>query len=106
MKSFLEKIAMLFSFIFTTLLGWAAFSMVFDYVIINWVLGILALWFLFRSLDLADKVNHYGKYSEKEEKDNGRDERPQHQEKPHERDWGGPRFGSDQPEDGSDLMEE
>jgi len=106
MKSFLEKIAMLFSFIFTVLLAWAAFSMMFDYVIVNWVLGILALWFLFRSLDLADKINKYGSYSEKEEKDKERDEEPQHHDRPQERDWGGPRFGSDQPEDGSDLMEE
>jgi hypothetical protein len=61
------------------------------------------VFFFFRGLEFVDIINKLGDYNpDKEEKDGKEDDdddRPFHH-------GPGPRFGDNQPEDGSDLMEE
>lgn len=64
MKTFLYKLAMLVMFILALVSGWCALNMVFSATLWNFLLGALAAFFLFRALELADRVNKYGAYSE------------------------------------------
>ena len=64
MNTFLSKLAMLVMFLLAVTFAWAALTMVFDVSLINILLGILAAFFLLRGVELADKINHLGPYSE------------------------------------------
>ena len=67
MNTFFYKLAMLVMFILAVVCGWSALYMVFDITLWNILLGILAAFFLFRALELTDRINKLGPYSEKEE---------------------------------------
>ena len=69
MNRFLLKLAMLLMFILAVLAGWGALSMTFSAGVWNLVLGIVAIFFFFRALELVDKVNKLGAYSEEEDKE-------------------------------------
>ena len=64
MNTFLSKIAMLVLFLLAVTFAWAAAYMVFNVSLVNILLGILAAFFLIRGVELADKINHLGPYSE------------------------------------------
>lgn len=64
MNSFFTKLAMLILFMLAVTTAWAAVSMTFPASLFNILLGILAAFFLFRALELVDKVNKYGQYYE------------------------------------------
>lgn len=76
MNTFLTKFVMLIFFIVAVVAGWSAFTMVFQASLWNLVLGVVSAFFLFRALELADKINKYGQYAEKEE-DTGNPNQPE-----------------------------
>lgn len=67
MNTFLTKLVMLIFFIVAVSAGWAAVTMVFQASLWNIILGVVSAFFLFRALELADRINKYGQYAEKEE---------------------------------------
>ena len=77
MNRILLKLAMLVFFLLAVTCAWAAMYMVFDASLFNILLGILAAFFLLRGVELADKINHLGPYSEI---DNGAKDKPDNQE--------------------------
>ena len=56
MRTFLLKIAMLFSFLMSAAFGWLAVTMFFDLGLLNILMGIIALFFLFRALEFVDII--------------------------------------------------
>lgn len=58
---------MLVFFLLAVTCAWAAVTMVFEVSLFNILLGILATFFLLRALEIADKINRLGPYSEGEE---------------------------------------
>ena len=64
MNTFLTKFAMLVMFLLAVTCAWAAVTMVFDVSLINILLGIVAVFFLLRGLEFADKINRLGPYAE------------------------------------------
>ena len=100
MNSFLTKLAMLLLFSLAVTCVWFAITTSFSLTLYNILLGILGAFFLFRALEIADKVNKFGPYAEKEE-DRPNPQRPGHHNNP------GPRFGEGSPgEDDMDLPDE
>lgn len=100
MNRFLLKVAMLLMFILAILGVWAALTMTFSASIWNLILGVCGIFFFFRALELVDKVNKLGAYSE--DKDNA------HPDKEHPMPKGpgqGPRFGGGNPEEEPDITE-
>lgn len=73
MNSFLTKLAMLVLFLLAVTFGWAAMTMVFEVSLVNVLLGILAIFFLLRGLEIADKINKLGPYVEDENEDDAPD---------------------------------
>jgi hypothetical protein len=69
MKIILAKILMLLMFLLAVTCGWAGLTLSFPASLFNILLGILCLFFLFRGLELVDKINKLGPYSP--ENDNG-----------------------------------
>ena len=69
MRTFLLKIAMLFSFLMSAAFGWLAVTMFFDLGLLNILMGIIALFFLFRALEFVDIINHLGPYQDEPEKE-------------------------------------
>lgn len=67
MNRILLKLAMLLMFILAGFSGWAALFMTFNAGVWNLILGILAIFFFFRALELVDKINKLGAYYEKPE---------------------------------------
>ena len=64
MNTFFYKLAMLVMFILAVASGWFAVYMAFDLPLWNILLGILAVFFLFRALELVDRVNKLGPYND------------------------------------------
>ena len=64
-KSIITKLAMLGLFILAASFIWAAIYLTLSYTIWNIIIGLVGLFFLFRGLELADKVNKLGDYAEK-----------------------------------------
>ena len=60
MNSFFTKLAMLVLFLLAVTSGWAALTMVFKVSLVNIILGILAIFFILRALEIADKINKLG----------------------------------------------
>lgn len=87
MNSFFTKLAMLVLFLLAVTCAWAAVTMVFQVSLFNLLLGILAAFFLLRAMELADKINKFGPYSER------------HEEKSKDPHSPGPRFGEGKPGD-------
>ena len=75
-NAILQKIILLVLFLACVLTGWCAINMVFTLSIWNILLGIVSAFFLFRSLEMADKINKFGPYSEEENNDSNREEEP------------------------------
>lgn len=96
MNRILLKLAMLLMFLLFGFLGWAALFMVFNAGVWNLVLGILAIFFFFRALELVDKINKLGAYSE--ERNNKEQPMSEGPDK-------GSRFGGVNPEEGPDITE-
>lgn len=69
MNRFLLKVAMLLMFILAILGVWAALTMTFSASVWNLVLGVVGIFFFFRALELVDKVNKLGAYSEEQDKE-------------------------------------
>ena len=67
MNRILLKLAMLLMFILAGFSGWAALFMTFNAGVWTLILGILAIFFFFRALELVDKINKLGAYYEKPE---------------------------------------
>ena len=67
MNTIVSKLAMLVFFLLAVTCAWAAVTMVFQVSLFNILLGILAVFFLLRGLEIADKINILGPYSEGEE---------------------------------------
>ena len=70
MNAFLNRLAMLVLFLLAFTCAWSAVSMVFEVSLFNILLGILAIFFLLRGLEIADKINNLGPYSETGEGNN------------------------------------
>ena len=68
MNKILLRLAMLIMFVLAIASGWAAFSMTFAASLWNIILGVLAIFFLFRGLELVDKINNLGPHATPEEK--------------------------------------
>ena len=71
MNSFLTKVATLVMFLLAVICGWSALYMVFSITLWNFLLGILAAFFLFRALELTDRINHYGPHADPEDNELG-----------------------------------
>ena len=56
-------------FIAFLVFGWAAISMSFSITLWNLILAVMAGFFLFRALELVDKVNKLGPYAPKDEQE-------------------------------------
>ena len=67
MNTFLTRLAMLVLFLLAVTCGWAALMIVFPVSLFNILLGILAVFFCLRALELTDKINKLGPYSEEED---------------------------------------
>ena len=96
MNRILLKLAMLLMFLLSGFSGWAALFMTFNAGVWNLILGILAIFFFFRALELVDKINKLGAYSE--ERDNKEHSKPEGPDK-------GPRFGGGNPEEEPDIQQ-
>ena len=66
MNTFLQKLAMLAMFVLAVVCGWSALYMEFAATLWNLLLGILAAFFMFRALELVDKLNHFGPHADSE----------------------------------------
>ena len=66
LKSFFTKLSMLVLFLAAVVCAYAAVTMVFTTSLWNIILGIVAVFFLFRFLEVADEVNKFGDYAEKD----------------------------------------
>ena len=75
-NAFLQKVILLVLFLACVLTGWCAINMAFTFSIWNILLGIISAFFLFRSLEMADKINKFGPYNEEENNDSNREEEP------------------------------
>ena len=64
-NSIITKLAMLGLFILAATFIWAAVYLSLSYTIWNIIIGLVGVFFLFRGLELADKVNKFGEYAEK-----------------------------------------
>ena len=69
MKNFLTRAAMLVLFLAAVCLMYSAVTLTFSSILWNIVLGIIAFYMFLRSMDLADMLNGYGKYSNKRDTD-------------------------------------
>lgn len=99
MKTFFLRMGLLFFLFAAVILLWGAFTLPFYYTIWNILMGVGGIWFLFLFLETIDKLNNYGKYGEQEKQDE-----PEHHEPPQRPHT--PRFGTYNPEDGSEIMED
>ena len=79
MNSILMKLALLTTVLIFITCGWFAFAVDFKIPLFNILLGIVALFFLFRSLELVDIINKLGPHSE--EKGEGCNDTPYGQRK-------------------------
>lgn len=68
MKRILAKILMLLMFLLAVTCGWAGLTLSFPALLFNILLGVLCLFFLFRGLELVDKINKLGPYSPEQDK--------------------------------------
>lgn len=64
MNTIVSKLAMLVFFLLAVTCAWAAVTMVFQVSLFNILLGILATFFLLRGLEIADRINKLGPYSD------------------------------------------
>lgn len=64
-NSIIAKLATLGLFILAASFIWAALYLSLSYVIWNIIIGLVGLFFLFRALELVDKVNKFGEYADK-----------------------------------------
>lgn len=75
-NAFLQKVILLVLFLVCVLTGWCAINMAFTLSIWNILLGIISAFFLFRSLEMVDKINKFGPYNEEENKDSDQEKEP------------------------------
>ena len=69
MERILAKILMLLMFLLAVTCGWAGLTLSFPASLFNILLGILCLFFLFRGLELVDKINKLGPYFPENDKE-------------------------------------
>lgn len=96
MNRFLLKLAMLLMFLLAILGVWAALTMSFSASIWNLLLGVVGIFFFFRALELVDRINKLGAYS-----DEGSDKEHSKPEGPDK----GPRFSEGNPDEEPDITE-
>lgn len=63
MNNFLQKLKILTWIVISISLFYLVFNIAFP-ILIKLIVGLVASFFLIHSLDLIDKLNHYGKYKD------------------------------------------